>query len=70
MVGRPAGRFGLDPLETELAKIHPLDEHLNRPDGIVFGNVVVQPLGEQRALRSRFTFDEPLHPQPPINRLT
>jgi hypothetical protein len=61
MVGGPAGRFGLHPVEAKLVQIKPVDEHLNGSDGIIFCDVVVKAFGKQSALGSVCTFDVSLH---------
>jgi hypothetical protein len=55
-------------LEAECAKIEFVDEDLNDPDRVVFTDVVVQALGQQRDLGSILAFDKSLHVSAPASR--
>jgi hypothetical protein len=67
MVSRPAGRFGLRPLEAEPTEIQLLDEDFDGPDRIVLGDVIIEACGKQRALRPIFTLDKMLPPLTPLS---
>jgi hypothetical protein len=48
--------------QHQLLQIQIVDERIHHPNRIVFCNVTVKALREQRALRSVLTFNETLHP--------
>ena len=52
------GRFCL---EARPRDIQIIDEHIDHPNRVVFGNVVVKSFGKQRALITIFAFDKPAH---------
>ena len=47
--------------EAKPRQIQLVDEHIDDPDRVVLGDVVVEMLGKQRALGSVLAFDESLH---------
>jgi hypothetical protein len=61
MIGRPAGRQRLDPVEPEAEKIEFIDEDIDRPNRIVVADPVFQALRKQRALAAINTLDKTLH---------
>ena len=61
MIGRPAGRQRLDPVEPEAAKIELIDEDVDRPNRVVVADPVFQALRKQRALAAIDTLDKTLH---------
>ena len=68
VVRRSPRRRGIDAFEAQLGQIELVDEDLDHPDRIVFGDVVVQALGQQSDLRSILAFDESLHALVPMTR--
>ena len=48
-------------LKAKLVQVQLIDEHINDPYRVILGDVVVEMLGKQRALRTIFAFDKPLH---------
>ena len=46
MVGGPAGDLWMHAIEAELGQIKLVDEDVNGPDWVVFGNVVVKAFRE------------------------
>ena len=62
MIGRTAGRQGLDTAEAQTAKIETVDIDIDHPNRIVFPDPVFQPVGKQRRLVAVHTLDETLHP--------
>ena len=65
MIGGPAGRFRLDPLEPKLAQIKRIDKGIDHTNRIGLIDEVIQTLGQQRRLPTVRTFNETLHPRPP-----
>src|SRR3974390_771170 len=68
MVCRTPGYFRLHTLKTKLVQIQFIDKHVNDPYRVILGDVVVQMLGEQCALRTIFAFDKSLHQSLPLRR--
>ena len=71
VVRRSARRRRLDALKAQLAKIQLIDEDIDDADRVVFGNVVVQTLGQQRDLAfdprlRRTRFMPPSRVNPPL----
>ena len=54
-------RLGRLRLETEQAKIQLVHEHIDHPHRALFGNVVIESLGEQRGLVTIRALDETAH---------
>src|SRR6266403_4839486 len=50
MIARPSCRFRLNATKAQLAQIKLTDKDIDRPDRIVLAQIVIQPLGKQRAL--------------------
>ena len=64
MIGRPAGRRRHNALEPQRPQIQLVDEHVDHPDRVVLGHVVVQRLRQQECLPAVFTLDETPHNRP------
>ena len=62
VVGRSACRGGLGTFKPQLMQVKLFDEGVDHPNRVVFGDLVVEALGEQGDLASIFSFDESLHP--------
>jgi hypothetical protein len=60
-VGRPARHRGIGALEAQLPKIEFIDEDIDDANCAVLVDPVIQPPGEEDALRSILTFDVPPH---------
>src|SRR5213082_568037 len=50
VIGRPSCRFRCNALKAQFAQIKLVDKDIDRPDWIVLAQIVIQPLGKQRAL--------------------
>ena len=61
MVGRPSCRLRLNAAKAELGQIKLIDKDIDRPDRIVLGQIVIQPLGKQRALTAVIANDKARH---------
>jgi hypothetical protein len=46
MIGRSSRRLWLDPVKTEFGQIKLIDKDIDRPDRIIFAQIVIQPLGK------------------------
>src|SRR5262250_3155621 len=68
MISRPPSLRRLDPVESELGEIEPIDERVDRSNWVVLVDPVVQAFRKQRALAAIYSLDEALHPIPPGNR--
>ena len=68
MVGRPAGLRRRRPSKTHAGKIKLVDEHIDYANRIIFGNVVVQVFGQQRALSTVLALNKALHLAPEVMR--
>ncbi|GEM_PF-1802487 len=64
MVGRTTRCSRIDTLEPERSEVEFIDENVNHPNRVFFGDVIVQALRQQRDLRPGFTFNESLHDRP------
>jgi len=42
MIRRPARRLRIDPLETEFAKVEPVNKDIDDPNRVVLANKIVQ----------------------------
>ena len=62
MIGRPSRRLWLDAAKAEFAQIKLIDKDIDRPDRIVLAQVVIQPLGKQRALAALIANDKTRYP--------
>src|SRR5262250_1254779 len=65
MISRPPSLRRLDPVESELGEIDPIDERVDRSNWVVLVDPVVQAFRKQRALAAIYSLDEALHPIPP-----
>ncbi len=61
MVRRPSRRTGINAPETKIAKIKPIDEHVDHTNRIITVDKVVQALRQQSRLAPLNTFNETLH---------
>lgn len=61
MICGPARFRRLHALEAKLGKVQFFDKGIDNAYRVVFGNVIIQQLGQQRALSSIFTLNEALH---------
>ena len=61
MICRATGGFRLGALEAQILQIELIDEDVDDSHRIIFRDVLVQALGEQRCLGSVLTFDVSLH---------
>src|ERR1700682_5491712 len=68
MIGWPSRRLRLDAAKAEFAQIKLIDKDIDRPDRIVLAQILIQPLGKQRALTAVITNDKTRHPILPPNR--
>src|SRR5262245_37971389 len=64
MVARPADIAWLDADEAELVEIEPIDEHVDRPNRVVLGDIVIEPRGEHRRLPPVDPFHKSSHRNP------
>jgi hypothetical protein len=64
MIGRPAGRLGIDPAEPERREIELLDENIDHPNGIVLADPVIETFRKKRALPTIRPLDKALHEIP------
>ncbi|MDT4830410.1 hypothetical protein FQZ97_638730 [compost metagenome] len=55
-----------DTVETQRAKVQLVDEHIDYPHRVGVRHVIIQALGQQRALASTLALDETLHGLPPL----
>jgi hypothetical protein len=67
MVGRPSCRLRLNTAKAEPGQIKLIDKDIDRPDGIVLGQTIIQPLGKQRALTAVIANDKARHRILPAN---
>lgn len=65
VVGGTAGSARLN-TKSDLGKIQLVDEHVNRADFVVFGDVLIKCFWQERDLGPALTFDESAHPKPPL----
>src|SRR5690242_16691864 len=65
MISRPPSLRRLDPVESELGEIEPIDEHVDHSNRIILVDPVVQAFRKQRALAAIYSLHEALHPIPP-----
>jgi hypothetical protein len=68
MVSRPASLRRHYPSETHAGQIELVDEHIDYTNRIILGHVVVQVLGQQRALSAFFALNKALHLAPKVMR--
>jgi len=64
MIGRTAGRLGIDPAEPKPGQIELVDKDVDHPNRIVLADPVIQAFGKQRALPAISPLNEALHPIP------
>ncbi len=64
MVGRTTRCSRIDTLEPECSEVEFIDENVDHPNWVFFGDVIIQALRQQRDLRPGFTFNEPFHDRP------
>src|SRR5438067_11870129 len=50
VIGRPSCHFRCNAPKAQFAQIKLIDKDIDRPDRIVLAQIVIQPLGKQRAL--------------------
>ena len=60
MVGRTTRCSRIDTLEPEHSEVEFIDENVNHPNRVLFGDVIIQALRQQRDLRPGLTLNEPL----------
>ena len=65
MIGRPSGRRRLHAFEAQRRQAQRINEGIDRANGVVLSDIVVNAVGEQRRLLTGRTLDEALHPDPP-----
>src|SRR5205823_419683 len=61
MIGRPSCRLWLNSAEAQPRQIKLIDQDIDRPDRIVLAQIVIQPLGKQRALTAIIANDKARH---------
>src|SRR6266850_1919357 len=61
MIGRPSRRLWLDTAKAQPGQIKLIDKHIDRPDRIILGQIVFQPLGKQSALTAVIANDKAPH---------
>jgi hypothetical protein len=66
--GRPSCRLRLNAAKTKPGQIKLIDKDIDRPDRIILGQIVFQPLRKQRALTAVIANDKARHRIPPLNR--
>ncbi len=64
MVRRTTRCRRVDTVEPECSKVEFIDENVNYPNWVFFGDVIVQALRQQRDLRPSLTSNESLHDRP------
>lgn len=64
MVGRTTRCSRIDTLEPECSQVEFIDENVDHPNWVFFGDVIIQALRQQRDLRPDLTFNEPRHDRP------
>src|SRR2546423_13179316 len=67
MIGRPSCRLRLNAAKAEPGQIKFINKDINRPDRIILGQILFQPLGKQRALTAVIANDKARHRIPPPN---
>src|SRR5438477_1115502 len=65
MIGRPSCRSRLNAPKAQLAQIKLIDKDVDRPDWIALAQIVIQPLGKQRALTAVIANHKARHRIPP-----
>src|SRR5437773_3415934 len=61
MIGRPSCRLRLNTAKTQPGQIKLIDKNIDRPDRIILGQIVFQPLWKQSALIAVFANDKARH---------
>src|SRR5436305_1338863 len=61
MVSRPSCRLRLNTAKTQPGQIKLIDKNIDRPDRIILGQIVFQPLWKQSALTTVFANDKARH---------
>src|SRR3954454_2735601 len=61
VIGRPSCRFRRNAPKAQFAQIKLIDKDVDRPDWIVLAQIVIQPLGKQRALTAVIANDKARH---------
>src|SRR5439155_17008380 len=61
MIGRPSCRLRLNTAKTQPGQIKLIDKNIDRPDRIILGQIVFQPLWKQSALTTVFANDKARH---------
>src|SRR3989440_5859179 len=67
MIGRPSCRLRLNAAKAEPGLIKFINKDINRPDRIILGQILFQPLGKQSALTAVIANDKARHRIPPPN---
>jgi hypothetical protein len=68
MVARTSRRRRLDTLEAQASKVQRVNEHVDRPDRVLFRHPVIEELRQQHALTAILTLDKALH-RPALSRV-
>src|SRR5258708_5103955 len=61
MIGRPSCHLRLNAAEAQPAQIKFIDKDIDRPDRIILGQIIFQPLGKQSALTAVIANDKTRH---------
>jgi hypothetical protein len=61
MIGRPSCRLRLNAAKAEPGQIKFINKDINRPDRIILGQILFQPLGKQSALTAVIANDKARH---------
>ena len=64
VIGGPTGRCRLDTVKPEAGEIERIDERIDRANGILLVDPVVEALRQKRRLSPICSLDEPLHDHP------
>ncbi|MNM65197.1 hypothetical protein D3C81_766270 [compost metagenome] len=64
MVGRTTRCSRINTHEPERSQVEFIDENVDHPNWVFFGDVIIQALRQQRDLRPGVTFNEPRHDRP------
>src|SRR5262249_51374263 len=65
MIGRPAGGFGSNPIESHSGEVEFVNEDIDRPNWIVLIDPILQAFGKYRRLLAINSLNEAPHPIPP-----
>jgi hypothetical protein len=67
MVGRPSCRLRLNTAKAQAGQIKRIDKNIDRPDRVILGQIVIQPLGKQHTLTAVIANDKARHRILPSN---